>query len=54
MKRFIAIDYGYAPNFWESLLVFFRIKKRTWDYTCMVSGYKDKKGIIHIDNVQYK
>jgi len=47
-KYNIGIDLAIKPNWWKRFLVWLRIKRRDWDYSCMVITRRQKNGIIKI------
>ena len=52
-KTMVGIDWAYKPNWWKRLLVYFGIKKRDWDYSCMIIAKKEKDGTICIKEVRF-
>ena len=45
-KRFIGIDFGYRPKWWQKVLAFFYppLRKKWGDYSAMVEWEKDAEG----------
>ena len=52
-KYHIGVDFAYKPSWWKRILVWLRIKKQDWDYSCMILWKKDKNGIINIKDIRY-
>lgn len=51
-KTIIGIDLGIKPSWWKRLLVWLKIKKRDWDYTC-IATYEDKNGTKTLKDLKY-
>lgn len=50
-KYQIGVDWAYKPSWWKRFLVWLKIKKRDWDYSCMVISHEEN-GIRIIDEIR--
>lgn len=51
-KYQIGVDFAIKPSWWKRLLVWLKIRKRDWDYSCMTI-WKVKNGIRKLEDLRY-